>query len=357
MPTRLYWGLENSPTATPGFDLYALDAPSQHSVTFDRDPTDSSTPPFEVQDNLGAGLHGAIVLASFPEDGDHVFSARANPNGTTDFAYAYIHLHDSVDSVSGNPTESNLFLLDHGLIVGGGEKDSIYTQTADPTTAVTTVFGNGGDDQIWLSGGTVTAHGGAGNDAIIINDDTTIGTTHLLGEGGDDAIFGGHGADLIAGGKGDDLLFAGEGNDRLNGGLGNDHLEGGAGRDRLVGGSGDDFLQGDTGADILTGGAGMDTFSFRPEDSGVGGANHDVITDFNEAEDKLSFAFNTFDHFVAGAHHFSGAAGELIYVQNQPDTGFVRGDLNGDHVADFEIAVHGTHLMTAYNFEFQPPPA
>ena len=103
---------------------------------------------------------------------------------------------------------------------------------------------------------------------------------------GNDAVYGWAGNDLLRGDAGNDLLLGGRGADRLYGGVGDDDLRGGSENDRLYGDAGRDFLQGDSGDDILTGGADADTFRFAPEyDNG-----HDVITDFEDGIDTISFA-------------------------------------------------------------------
>jgi Ca2+-binding RTX toxin-like protein len=55
--------------------------------------------------------------------------------------------------------------------------------------------------------------------------------------------------------------------------------------DKIDGGRGNDFIYGEGGNDILTGGAGADVFVLS-----VGGG-HDVVTDFNPAEDILVLDF------------------------------------------------------------------
>jgi RTX calcium-binding nonapeptide repeat (4 copies) len=87
---------------------------------------------------------------------------------------------------------------------------------------------------------------------------------------------------------GDDVVFAGAGNDQVDGGGGFDKLYGGAGKDVLNGGPGDDRLKGDAGDDVLQGGAGADSFVFAAySTSGSGFAGHDVIDDFDPAEDRI----------------------------------------------------------------------
>ena len=97
------------------------------------------------------------------------------------------------------------------------------------------------------------------------------GTTHTLTQTGfagtSDIMLGISTADIMNGDSGDDLLIGYGGNDTLNGGAGNDRLFGGFGND------------------TLTGGANSDTFFIALFDDL--GAQADVITDFNVAEDVV----------------------------------------------------------------------
>ena len=68
---------------------------------------------------------------------------------------------------------------------------------------------------------------------------------------------------------------------RLKGTSKADSLHGSMVADTIDGGRGDDFIYGEGGNDILTGGAGADVFVLS-----VGGG-HDMVTDFNPAEDIL----------------------------------------------------------------------
>jgi hypothetical protein len=98
------------------------------------------------------------------------------------------------------------------------------------------------------------------------------------------------GDDVFDGDAGDDIVFGGTGNDSLRGGDGYDRLYGGFGADTIDGGAGADRIKGDAGDDMLTGGAGHDDFVFSAyAKQGSGNAGQDVITDFDPAEDNLTF--------------------------------------------------------------------
>ncbi|HAB36854.1 MAG TPA: hypothetical protein DCE52_02425, partial [Rhodobacteraceae bacterium] len=146
-----------------------------------------------------------------------------------------------------------------------------------------TLYGNGGDDVLGGRYGDDFIEGGSGNDVI-------------HGASGHDILKGGSGDDVIHGDEndatypeyepfiyGNDKLWGQEGDDTLHGNEGNDTLEGGEGSDILDGGSEDDWLIGDNGDDVLTGGSGSDVFHFEK------GFGHDIITDFDEDLDTLTY--------------------------------------------------------------------
>ncbi len=79
----------------------------------------------------------------------------------------------------------------------------------------------------------------------------------------------------------------------ITGGSGNDILIGRAGSsDTLNGDFGNDILQGKSGSDTLTGGGGDDVFIWLAGDIGATGSGRDVdvITDFNQGNNKLSLS-------------------------------------------------------------------
>lgn len=191
--------------------------------------------------------------------------------------------------------------------------------------------------------------GNAGHNRLTGN----VGHNQLSGLDGNDTLLGGNGFDSLFGGAGLDLLQGHAGNDLLSGGLGADRLEGGAGNDNLIGGAGFDTLIGGSGADLLTGGSERDVFVFvAPADSR--GVFRDRITDFAAGADDIDLrlidaASGQFGNqsFVFGG---SRAGGNSVWYTQSGGNTLVRGDVNGDARADFEIVLNGNLRLTAGDF-------
>lgn len=162
---------------------------------------------------------------------------------------------------------------------------------------------------------------------------TVIGNLVIDTQGGNDQVFGTARRDV---------MVTGEGDDRGWGGGGNDDISGGGGNDWLYGEAGDDLLAGGLGTDELNGGLGADTFRFASISEAGLGASRDRIADFRTGVDRIDLAAidastatvgdQAFAFLGAGA--FSGAAAELRFAN-----GMLSGDVNGDRLADFEIAL------------------
>lgn len=214
------------------------------------------------------------------------------------------------------------------------------------------IYGGTGDDTISGSDDGNNLFGGIGND--IINGgtpeyDPTFGYDDI-----DDIISGNSGNDTIRGQGGHDQIYGGDGADSLDGGKENDSLFGGSGNDTILGGAGSDRLLGGLGRDSLTGGAGADDFIYRRiNETGKTSATRDVITDFQRGIDEIDLraidanstrtgnqAFN-----FTGSEAFTGTAGQLRFAN-----GLVSGDVNGDRIVDFTIAVNGVNALAAGDF-------
>jgi Ca2+-binding RTX toxin-like protein len=119
----------------------------------------------------------------------------------------------------------------------------------------------------------------------------------------------------------------------------------------ISGNSGNNVVRGQGGGDRMTGSGGSDLFDFRAASHCKG----DVITDFNVANDRLSFS--AIDAIAGGADSaftfdgaaFDGQAGSLCATLKNGNT-LVQGDINGDGIADFVVTLLGTHALTAGDF-------
>jgi Ca2+-binding RTX toxin-like protein len=281
--------------------------------------------------------------------------------------------------------------LGNDLIDGGGGTDTaIYANASGAVTVTLTATGG-------------SSSGADGNDTLVSIENVTGSAFNdaITGNAGNNVLIGGAGADTLSGAAGNDTLVGGLGADILDGGIGIDiadysgstagvsvNLQNGKGTggaaqgdtlasienvvgsafvDNLVGssaanvlngGAGNDTLNGGGGADTLTGGAGADLFVFKTlADFGVG-TTTDAITDFQagglgtataidhidlsaiDANSKTS-KDDTFNFIGSGA--FSGKAGELRY----DGAGHLLGDVNGDGIADFSLALTVTGILDA----------
>jgi Ca2+-binding RTX toxin-like protein len=232
-----------------------------------------------------------------------------------------------------------------------------------------TLIGNAGNDTLDGGVGADGMTGGTGNDNYVVDNAGDV-VTELAG-GGTDKVsssisytLGGNVENLVltgraASGTGNELANSITGNssaNTLSGGAGNDKLLGGGGSDLLYGEEGNDSLTGGTGLDQFFGGAGADRFIFRGSDvTGTSQSSQDLIQDFSSGEgDRIglnlidansTLSGNQAFAFV-GTAGFSGAAGQLRYEQIAGKT-FIQGDTNGDGIADFWIALNGSHTLSS----------
>lgn len=188
--------------------------------------------------------------------------------------------------------------------------------------------------------------GNALNNTLLGN----TGSNRLLGLAGNDILRGGAGYDTLDGGTGNDQLQGDQGNDLLLGGLGNDLLLGGLGNDALQGGDGIDTLNGGVGTDLLTGGAGRDIFVFNSHTDSRPGALRDRISDFAPGLDDIDLRGIDANFGMAGNQAFrltSGRAANAVWTEASGANLLLRGDVNGDGNADFEILLLGVQRLSA----------
>ncbi len=246
-------------------------------------------------------------------------------------------------------------------IRGGHGNDTLSGGAGDDV-----IFAGPGDDIIDGGAGADMIDGGAGHDMLTFasatwrvmvdlqNDRFDLGDAVGDSYAGIEAITAGPYADQLRGDASDNEFYGGRYSDRLYGRAGNDTLDGGRGVDALYG---------NAGADVLRGGgpAGQrDRFIyFRAADSRPGDGHHDRIVDFVPGVDRVEISRLDADlatpgnqaFTLIGTAPFSGTAGELHYLQDAAtNTTLLQADMNGDGLADFEIAFDGILDFTDGDF-------
>ena len=271
----------------------------------------------------------------------------------------------SVSSVGVSMTGASARLENFGAIYSLGSTGVVLTGanavlrnfgsiTADSATATAINLinstGNLVENYGTVSGGLRSILGSANADTIF-NYGTLSGRVDLdsgadlfNGAGGRAVVvFGGDGDDILRGSFFDDTLAGDAGADRIIGRTGDDQLTGSSGADRLLGGGDDDLLNGGADKDLLSGGTGADQFQFSSVADIGTGALSDRITDFKSLEDKIDLSLIPGLNFI-GSVAFSSVAGELRYDTASRQ---LRGDTNGDGVADFVLVLDGVASLVA----------
>ena len=193
--------------------------------------------------------------------------------------------------------------------------------------------------------GIETINGGLGDDVIDLTSLRYIyGDVTLNGEGGDDVLWGNDGNDTLNGGIG---------SDNIQGGRGNDIMSGDVGDDIIKGFDGDDILNGGLGVDSLTGDAGSDIFNFSNLlDSGNAAINKsDIITDFTQGEDSISFTGLNFVDIINQNDATAAELADNTHLFYQKDvTNDVTVITNSDE--SFQITLNGQFDMVNSDFNF-----
>ncbi|MDO9524233.1 MAG: M10 family metallopeptidase C-terminal domain-containing protein [Gemmobacter sp.] len=249
---------------------------------------------------------------------------------------------DGNDSVVGNA------LVNH--IMGGRGNDRLTGYDGDDT-----LTGGLGDDVLNGGLGHYTLNGGAGSDTALFTGtantrvDLNVAGRQNTGPGMDQLIgiehaTSGSGHDRLVGNTQASRLTAGAGNDVLIAGGGNDVLYGQAGNATMHGGTGNDVLTGGMGSDNMSGGDAIDRFVYTSgAEIGIG-STRDTVSDFTSGTDKLDF--HGMDMTYRGTAAFTGAGNELRFLSSGT-TGTLIGDMDGDMVLDFSLALLGATSIPA----------
>ncbi len=229
------------------------------------------------------------------------------------------------------------------LLIGGADNDEVSYETATTGVLINLITGTGANGGVLQQ--IENIRGSAFGD--VLQGDN--GSNTIRGLAGNDYIIAGNGADLIIGGADNDTvsyetatsgifanLTTGIGAnggvlqeiENLTGSAFGDVLIGSALGNTLKGGAGNDYIVGNAGSDALFGGADNDIFRFETTTFG-----NDVITDFQDNADKLSFASaiaTTFSQFTILNNTTNNVtvqvAGQSIVVQGVANITLNAGD-------------------------------
>ncbi|MGZ8286741.1 MAG: M10 family metallopeptidase C-terminal domain-containing protein [Allosphingosinicella sp.] len=238
----------------------------------------------------------------------------------------------------------------------GGLGNDIFFLAEDRFASGDTVNGGSGYDGMFLRGNYTidfTAPGYTGLFTSIENLTLTSATDERYARGGgtefdysiilSNALVGGGGVLTVSG----TILMATE-TMILDGSLESDgflRMFGGKAGDTLKGGGQADLIHGNLGADTLAGGGGADTFRYDSL-AESNSASRDQILDFTPGTDKIDLSRIDARTNLAGdqafiwigSTAFSGNTAQLRAFQ-QGGEWILQGDVNGDRVVDFTIAL------------------
>ena len=259
-------------------------------------------------------------------DGDDVFfggSGQDSFDGGAGFDQVVLYNDDvaglsggvTVDLAAGWISWSSIYPLETLVsiesVLGTGQDDTLLGDEFDNVLAGNSgddlIHGRGGDDSLYTGSGSSTLYGDAGDDLLY---DQSEGGDQLFGGDGDDrfnvnTLFGG--ANEFHGGDGSDTLDLSGSNQMLNVDLTSGQFEIGAesnqfsGIENIIGTNGDNILIGDGADNTFEGLGGADTYTLGNGNNLVRvatGSGHDIIRDFDIAEDAIEINGANFDPSV-----------------------------------------------------------
>ena len=330
-------------------------AQSYDALAFASDPDAGDTLSVTNLAALPAGISFDAATQSFVVDPNAPAFDALTAGQTLTLTVTY----DVTDGSAVSATQAQFTIAgtdEYTLITGTAGKDTLTGTAGDDSISglagVDKLYGMGGADTLDGGAGADSLYGGTGNDRVIYD-----ATDRLVegGAGADTLVISTAvsanlaAADQVSGGS---SAVAGFENIDASAALAAVVLSGSAGANSLTGGAGADVITGRAGADLLTGNAGADRFVFLSAADSTALAA-DSITDFVAGADRIDLA--AIDAIRGGANNaFSwiadaafSAAGQLRY---DAATGVVQADTNGDLIADLQINLVSTPLLTAADF-------
>lgn len=296
---------------------------------------------------------GEVITEAAGEGGsDRVISSISYTLGDN---LEILELAEGARNGTGNALD-NLIIANNArnVLDGGAGIDTVSYEASDAGVIIRLDNVRTGSGSFWQNlGGALEdllpdGVGGFATGDRLLNFENVTGSAHgdtLFGNNLANVLDGGAGGDILYGDDGNDSLYGGGGRDTLFGGSGVDLLFGGGDVDLLNGGDGADRINGGAGNDVSTGGSGNDVFVFTD----LGG--RDSVTDFRRGQDKIDLSGIDANSATAaddafnwiGSQGFSGTAGEVRSYKDHGDY-FLAGDVNGDGIADFIIALDNVKL-------------
>ena len=135
------------------------------------------------------------------------------------------------------------------------------------------------------------------------------------------------------------------GNDTITGSINADTLNGNGGNDVLNGGNGNDTINGGAGQDTLNGGGGSDIFIFSSAADSAFGAGDTLVGFQANATDKIDLSA------LSVTYGGTSAGANSVWHTSSGTTSTVFADVDGDSVADLQIAITGrTGALDATDF-------
>ncbi len=348
-----------SPTPTPTSVVYG---DSSGSVVFGGQGIASEISPIDASVVFTAGTFSTLTLTNLLS-----FPIAVQDFTTLNFTAA--RMNELIAALTAEAFRE-VFFRDADHLIGGDFADVLVGYGGADT-----LEGGGGDDKLYGGVASDTLKGGDGNDIM----DGGAGVDSYAGGLGNDAYYV---RNLGSNGRVEDTFseLAGQGIDGVNtsvtlnlnearyNNIENGYLSGTAAinlggssvNNVLVGNSAANSIYGLGGRDIMQGGGGADKFVYlNVSDTGTTAAARDVIQDFTPGSDKIDLGAidangadagdGMFSFQAASSAAFTGVAGQLHFLTSGANT-IVKGDINGDKIADFQIELTGLKALHVTDF-------